>query len=198
MLAQTNEEYAQAQNVKHKSTIEQYRQDVLDIQQQVARMQVTPNIAQTKDWAFDKQKQYQARIESGMQGNQAAKRPRVLIFVSFSMSDKSLKNWMHDAQATKSSLAVRGPIDGSLQKTFTKIGELVKESRIGGVQIDPVAFKKYGIEKVPAVVVKQSVDDDAKFDVIYGNVGLHGALTQIAEEGEFGGDVAKEVLNQWR
>ena len=128
----------------------------------------------------------------------AAEQARILIFVSFSMPEKSLKTWMYDADKIQAPLIIRGLINNSFKETTTAIYKLVKDGS-GGMQIDPTLFNRFQIEKVPAVVVTQSesclpnqscIDN---YDVFYGDVGLEYALKRIAREKDELSVVAEEA-----
>ena len=102
----------------------------------------------------------------------------VMVFVSFSMPKESLKAWMHEAQKIHAPIILRGLINNSFKDTQKAIFDLIKEDHsLGGMQIDPLSFKKFNISKVPAVVLTR----DREFDVIYGNVTFDYALKKLHE-----------------
>ena len=123
----------------------------------------------------------------------------IIIFVSFSMPDESIKGWMKEAEMIHAPVVVRGLIHHSFKETMNKMAALAKDNH-GGVQLDPTLFQRFHIEKVPAVVVSQAkncspdqtcVDD---FDVIYGDVTAEYALTKIANQQDSVSKIAKEAL----
>jgi conjugal transfer pilus assembly protein TrbC len=79
--------------------------------------------------------------------------PSILIFVSFSMPTQSLEAYLRDAKKIHASVVIRGLIDNSFQKTFQRIATLVKASGGNGVELNPLWFKRFDIQTVPAVVV---------------------------------------------
>jgi conjugal transfer pilus assembly protein TrbC len=116
----------------------------------------------------------------------ATPRPTVIIFVSFSMPDESLKMWMHDARLIKAPVVIRGLIDHSFKKTTIALSRLVKDHP-GGMQLDPLTFKMFKIDKVPAIVVTDGTcttnsSCENHYDVLYGDVRLAYALQKIAEQ----------------
>jgi type-F conjugative transfer system pilin assembly protein TrbC len=119
--------------------------------------------------------------------------PRAVIFVSFSMPDLSLKQIINDAARYQIPVVIRGLIDNSFKKTAARVFELVKEKNKGGVLLNPLWFKQYAINTVPAFVVKEG----DKFDVIYGNVRLEKLLEIIAANGSVS-SVAQKILNEGR
>src|SRR6266487_3970402 len=109
----------------------------------------------------------------------------VLIFVSFSMPKDSLRGWLKEADTLKAPVVIRGLVNGSFRDTTNAVMALLLDNR-GGVQLDPTLFRRFHIEKVPAVVVvrpaclsQSDCNDPTDFDVIYGDVTLEYALKQI-------------------
>jgi conjugal transfer pilus assembly protein TrbC len=131
--------------------------------------------------------------------------PSILIFVSFSMPPSSLEAYLRDAKKTHASVVIRGLIDNSFQKTFQRIASLVEASGGDGVELNPLWFKRFGIEAVPAVVVvpensacfkKPVCKKEKDFDVMTGDIALSAALKMIRDRGQLTSDVAQGALNQ--
>jgi len=127
----------------------------------------------------------QAKITSGA--------PSLLVFVSFSMPEPSLRALEQQVSLVGGQLVIRGFIDNSLSKTSDAVSKILVNGR-GGLSIDPPAFQQYHITEIPAFVVTQG-DGDANFDVVYGNVTLEAALTELANKGDAAPDVAQSYLN---
>lgn len=121
----------------------------------------------------------------------------VMVFVSFSMPNDSIQQWMGAADRHHASVLIRGLVNNSFRDTTAKVLSIVKGNEgqiIGtGVLLDPVAFQKYNINRVPAVVVTHG----NAFDVIYGEVSLRFALNKIADRGDCVSSVARQALQQW-
>ena len=111
--------------------------------------------------------------------SQEAKNPEVLIFVSLSMPEQSLKLWAQQAEKVDGILLLRGLIDNSIQVTTQKTVKLFSDSLKGGFNIDPEKFTQYHIQSVPAVVLTKGQD----YDVVYGDTSLESALEYIAHHG---------------
>ena len=78
----------------------------------------------------------------------------VIIFISFSMPEQSIVSILQDSKRIHGTVVIRGLIHNSFKETFLKMGSLVKAAGSGGgVELNPPAFKKFNIQKVPAVVV---------------------------------------------
>ena len=128
---------------------------------------------------------------------------QLLIFVSFSMPEQSLKLWAEQASKVNGKLLLRGFVEDSLQKTTEETLRIFKEPKADFL-IHPEAFEKFGIEKVPAVVIAKPDDclaDDCPapdFDVVYGDTSLEDALNKIASDGEHHQKTASDFLSLYR
>ncbi len=127
--------------------------------------------------------------------SQEAKTPELMIFVSLSMPEQSLKLWAQQAEKLDGILLLRGLIDNSIQVTTQKTVKLFSDSQNGGFNIDPEKFKQYHIKSVPAVVLARGED----YDVVYGDTSLEAALDHIAHNGSNSlKPIAKSYLNKIR
>lgn len=113
--------------------------------------------------------------------------PELLVFVSFSMPDKLLVEIGEQAQRAGGVLVFRGPTEGSLTKTFSKM-QGIKKGGLSGV-INPMLFKKFNINTVPTIVVNEgfkACDNCTPIaDKISGTVTIEYALRTFATEGDF-------------
>lgn len=115
--------------------------------------------------------------------------PAVMMFVSFSMPEDDLRERVKDAAGLGVTVSLRGMVNGDMRQTGTRIAQLVKETNTGGMQIDPVSFRRYGITSVPTLVVTC----DRRTDRVLGDISLREALKKVAEDGDCAG-VAESVL----
>ncbi len=108
----------------------------------------------------------------------------VLVFVSWSMPEVAIKQWMSEAGNFDASINVQGLIAEDFPKSIAKMQKFVEENNNeGGINIDPELFDKYDIKKVPAVVVRKYDSSDSPFDMVYGTSTIKEALKIIGEEG---------------
>lgn len=128
----------------------------------------------------------------------------ILIFVSFSMPKQSLEAYLRDANKIQASVVIQGLVGNSFQKTAQRVAELLHGSR-GGVELNPIWFKRFGIDKVPAIVVvpdvsacfsKNTCNKKTDFDVISGDVSLSYALRLLNEENDLTGSITKAALRK--
>lgn len=112
-----------------------------------------------------------------------------LYFVSFSIPDDGIKEMMNDADHYGIPLLINGLVADNFRSTMKKIFSLKRDNNVGGVQIDPVSFRKYGITKVPALLVMCGTSSD----VVYGNVKIRNALEEITRNGDCK-EKAKSIL----
>lgn len=116
----------------------------------------------------------------------------VIIFISFSMPENSIKQWMSDAEKIQAPVVVRGLINNSFKETMQRMSKLTQDNH-GGLQLDPTVFHDFHIDKVPAMVVNNGHD----FDVIYGNVTLPFALKKVADKNDAVSIIAENSLKEW-
>lgn len=123
----------------------------------------------------------------------------VLIFVSFSMPKESLRGWLKEADKIKAPVIIRGLVHNSFRDTTTAIMHLVTDNR-GGFQLDPTLFKRFHIEKVPAVVLISASclarENCNEFNVMYGDVTLDYALKQFVKQDDSLSLYAESALQQ--
>lgn len=117
--------------------------------------------------------------------------PRALYFLSFSIPPEGIKPLIDDAARLQTPATLRGLINNDLKQTVTAIYDLVKDEKRGGIQIDPTAYKTYGITAVPALVVTCN----GHWDRVAGNLRLDAMLKKVAEDGDCA-DVAKNILKE--
>ncbi|AXF79054.1 type-F conjugative transfer system pilin assembly protein TrbC (plasmid) [Erwinia tracheiphila] len=124
---------------------------------------------------------------------QAAQNPQPAIqyFVSFSIPRNGLATMLNNAAQFAVPVNIRGMINNDFRQTANTIFEMTKGSNKGGVQINPRAFRQYGITAVPALVV--TCGD--KFDRVSGDIRIDGLLRKVAEGGDCA-DVAKAALKE--
>lgn len=161
--------FARAQAQREQQLIAPYLAEVAALKQSIMSRQNKPGIKRFKITLLKNNRK--STLEKPIQNS------KVIIFASFSMPKESLKGWMAQAKVIDAPIYMRGLLNNSLKSMAQAVGDLVKE-QAGGILIDPPLFKKYGITKVPAVVV--IYDDD--FDVIHGDVTLDYALRKIIED----------------
>lgn len=84
--------------------------------------------------------------------------PGLLIFISFSMPEATLKRLVEQAARAQASLVIRGLVNGSLRYTVARTQALIGNRQLA-VQIDPQAFDRFAIKATPSFVL---VRDGAK------------------------------------
>ena len=103
---------------------------------------------------------------------------RILVFVSFSMPEASLK---HLCETLKDhpevTLVLRGLIEDSMEKTARKIDEIK-----GVFEINPELFEQYDVQTVPTFVL---VKKDKPVAMLKGNITLTYAKALFAEKGTY-------------
>lgn len=86
--------------------------------------------------------------------------PRLIVFISLSMPEATLARLVDQAARARAQLLLRGLSEGSLPRTAARIQQLIG-TRAVAVQIDPRAFDRYAIQRVPSFVLARPRAHDA-------------------------------------
>ena len=78
--------------------------------------------------------------------------PGLLVFVSLSMPRPTLQRLIDQAARAKASIILRGFANGSLRDTVSQVQGLIGARQLS-VQIDPQAFDRFAITRVPSFVL---------------------------------------------
>lgn len=84
--------------------------------------------------------------------------PRLIVFISLAMPEATLARLVDQAARARAQLMLRGLYEGSLPRTAARIQQLIG-TRPVAVQIDPRAFDRYAIQRVPAFVLARAGAD---------------------------------------
>ena len=109
----------------------------------------------------------------------------VIVFISLSMPESSLKSLFKEAEACGARMVIRGLINNSFAQTSQKLQNL----KIS-VDIDPPLFEEFKIEHVPSFVHCKLSSEGPQVhnhDHLSGNITLLHALEQFKERGEVKG-----------
>lgn len=134
---------------------------------------------------------YALDFKSKQSQSHKAPLPKAILFVSFSLSDQMLAQYLKQSRQYQIPMIMRGFIDNSFKKTAYKMYEMTKSKNQGGIAIMPDWFVKFNIDQVPALVIFSSdahcetakVCNPNAYDVIYGNLSIHDLLDHIVQEG---------------
>ncbi len=142
-----------------------------------------------------------------------------LVFISFSMPEALIEDYIKEARIYGGVLVLRGLINNSLKQTVSKLKEIEGIAHINGsngkndqksnlsIIIHPHLFKLYDINQVPAIVVSKDnlscilkYDDCSalyEHDKVYGSVTIEYALEEFEKNGSSLGlrKMAKEILD---
>jgi len=84
--------------------------------------------------------------------------PILMVFISLSMPEATLKRLVSQAARAKAYLLIRGLLNGSLRDTVARTQALLAGQSVA-FQIDPQAFERYAIRQVPSfVLVREGAD----------------------------------------
>jgi conjugal transfer pilus assembly protein TrbC len=193
--AEDFEQYANQQAQKEQIASTSFEKEVQQLKTAIQHRQISGDIKHFETWLQTQQSQ---QIRPATEKHY----PNILVFISFSMPKDSLKQWLAQvAQVTQmqGSLVIRGLINNSFKDTAAVLTPLFKEQP-GGLLLDPTLFKRYNIEKVPAVVVQDNstcpVNQSCQegYTVVYGNTSLLYALNKIASSQTKAASVAAQAI----
>ncbi len=86
--------------------------------------------------------------------------PRLIVFISLSMPEAALARLVDQAARARAQVVLRGLSEGSLPRTAARIQQLIG-TRPVAVQIDPRAFDRYAIQRVPSFVLARAGGQDS-------------------------------------
>lgn len=120
------------------------------------------------------------------------------IFVSSSMPNSLIQEYMKDAVRYRAVVVIRGFINNSMKETVSTIQRIVEENDgEGGVMIDPKTFEVFDVEHVPTIVLAKEpaelcfssdcIIETPEHDKITGSVSVKYALEQFRTYGELPG-----------
>ncbi len=95
---------------------------------------------------------YASQIDAMTQAQGLAAGPGLLVFVSLSMPRPTLQRLVDQAARAKASIVLRGFANGSLRDTVAQVQGLIGTRQVA-VQIDPQAFDRYAVTRVPTFVL---------------------------------------------
>ena len=95
---------------------------------------------------------YASQAQEMSRAEGLASGPGLLVFVSLSMPQPTLQRLIDQAARAQASIVLRGFADGSLRTTVAQVQRLIGDRRVA-VQIDPQAFDRYAVTRVPAFVL---------------------------------------------
>ncbi|PHR62193.1 MAG: type-F conjugative transfer system pilin assembly protein TrbC [Robiginitomaculum sp.] len=136
----------------------------------------------------------------------------VYVFISFSMPDQMIIDYMAEADKAGAVVVIRGLIEDpekpgkvTLKKTSEYLQNLLKDGNMGGVSLDPNAFTAFRIEVVPTFVsalevappgLERGQNVNVPHDKLSGAVSLKFALKTLAEKGTVAPFIAQSRLKQ--
>ncbi len=84
---------------------------------------------------------------------------QVLVFVSSSMPEQTVKSYLHQTQAINAALVFRGLVNDSMKDMQQYLAEILGQqvtAQNPTVLIDPTLFERFKIQQVPTTVVTES------------------------------------------
>lgn len=95
---------------------------------------------------------YAVQTEAMTQAQGLATGPGLFVFVSLTMPRSTLQRLVDQSARAKASIVIRGLVNGSLRDTVALVQGLIGTRQVA-VQIDPLAFDRFAITRVPSFVL---------------------------------------------
>jgi conjugal transfer pilus assembly protein TrbC len=95
---------------------------------------------------------YASQLDAMQAAQGLASSPGLFVFVSLSMPRPALQRLIDQAARARASVILRGFANGSLRETVAQVQPLIGERQVA-VQIDPQAFDRFAITRVPSFVL---------------------------------------------
>jgi len=84
-----------------------------------------------------------------------SKGPGLFVFASLGMPEATLMRLFEQAARAQASIVIRGLAGGSLRDTVARVQKLIGARQVS-VQIDPQAFDRYAVKRVPTFVLARN------------------------------------------
>lgn len=97
-------------------------------------------------------KGYAAQVDPAAQMPGLNSGPILMVFISLTMPQATLKRLVDQAARAKASLLIQGLSKGSLRDTVAQVQGLIGQRQVA-IQIDPQAFERYAVVRVPSFVI---------------------------------------------
>ncbi|UEC01782.1 type-F conjugative transfer system pilin assembly protein TrbC [Burkholderia vietnamiensis] len=78
--------------------------------------------------------------------------PGLFVFISLAMPRPTLQRLIDQAERARASVILRGFVSGSLRETVAQVQMLIGQRKVA-IQIDPQAFDRFAISRVPSFVL---------------------------------------------
>ncbi|MBP7046895.1 type-F conjugative transfer system pilin assembly protein TrbC [Thauera sp.] len=135
---------------------------------------------------------YASQAQEMSRAEGLASGPGLLIFISLSMPQPTLQRLIDQAARAQASIVLRGFANGSLRTTVAQVQRLIGDRQVA-VQIDPQAFDRYAVNRVPAFVL---VRDGAR-PVACAGGSCAPAEGYLRTSGDVSLDYALEYMRRW-
>lgn len=140
--------------------------------------------------SFDMAEMITAYENLGKNAPETGNKPVLKVFLSFSIPESKLKQYLEQASESHAEIVMRGTEDGSFN--FTKMQNRIfalKPTKTPLVKINPNDFKQFEVSRVPAIVLTQTISQNglsaegcappSKYMKVIGEVSISEAITKF-------------------
>lgn len=125
--------------------------------------------------------------------------PNLMIFVSLSMPESTLRSTIRQAYKLNAAVLIRGVLKEGMKPTIGKISNIIiddtqgNKKPLGGISFAPEKFKQFNISKVPTFILLKSDEcqksnkpcDNKLYDKLTGTITPVSALTMFKNKGDY-------------
>ena len=187
-----------------------YNQNMINYQMAAAKEAISQHEDQWKRLQFKKYHQAFNQLGIKQEAQQG-----VMIFVTLSMPTFTLRQILMQAARLHIPVMIRGLVNNDFATTRKRVAQIItlKNQTVvsGGVEMNPIWFRQFHINEVPAFVAyKRSpnceagdICADTKFDVLSGNISVDQALQILSNKHkDVSGSIAsgylvKSEISKW-
>lgn len=187
-----------------------YNQNMINYQMAAAKEAISQHEDQWKRLQFKKYHQAFNQLGVKQEAQQG-----VMIFVTLSMPTFTLRQILMQAARLHIPVMIRGLVNNDFATTRKRVAQIItlKNQTVvsGGVEMNPIWFRQFHINEVPAFVAyKRSpnceagdICADTKFDVLSGNISVDQALQILSNKHkDVSGSIAsgylvKSEISKW-
>lgn len=177
-------------------------EDMLEAARERVRAMELPDVDTSKAGDF-----FGTDFESRkLEALQSSAHPSLYVFISFSMQDSLINEYIADAADAGGIVVLGGLHNDSFKETVDKVSEFVIDRdgvSKGGVVIDPKAFETFGVSIVPTIVLAKEqltactspdcLREVPVHDRLTGAVSLEYALRLFSREGELKAEAEEKL-----
>ena len=154
-------------------------------------------------------KRYLPSIQQSLHLNPLANTPaapkaaHACVFISLGLPKPLLEMIFDEAASYQLPVAIRGLYHNSFRETLNRLFDYSKRPHFAGIMIAPNWFRRFHIDRVPALVVSQKPMNDTAiqsgdFDAVFGNARINDQLQFMVAQDDHVSPLARKIMQRAR